>query len=98
MESCYNDTGRDPDTDTGGRWFGSLIFIEKQGASKRGRGQAKVHKPGESPKGMGRQAGSRSGQTEWSGRQVQSPGRERVRTRRSRKTDEENMSTEKHAG
>ena len=29
------DTGRDPDADTGGRWFESLIFIIIQEAGKR---------------------------------------------------------------
>ena len=31
----YNDTGRDPDADTGDGWLESLMFIEKQGAGKR---------------------------------------------------------------
>jgi hypothetical protein len=30
----YNDTRRDPNADTGGRWFESLIFINRQGAGR----------------------------------------------------------------
>ena len=33
--SYYNDTRRDPDADTGGRWFESLIFIEQRGVGKK---------------------------------------------------------------
>ena len=36
MTGCIQKgTGRDPDADTGGRWFKSLIFISIQGAGKR---------------------------------------------------------------
>ena len=35
MAREYNDTRRDPDADTGGRWFDSLMFIEQLGAGKR---------------------------------------------------------------
>jgi hypothetical protein len=31
-EADYNDRERDPDADTGGRWFESLIVIKQQGA------------------------------------------------------------------
>jgi hypothetical protein len=33
--SYYEGTGRDPDADTGGRWFGSLIFLIIQVAGNR---------------------------------------------------------------
>ena len=59
--SLYIDKGtrRDPYADTGGRWLSSDIYYTKRGRQKAGRGQARVHKPGQSTRG---QAVLRSGQ------------------------------------
>ena len=74
MEAGFQPTRRDPDADTGGRWFESEIFINNpKGVGKRMVMEGKRSKPVQSLGGTVWQAASRSGQTEWSGRRVQSP-------------------------
>ena len=72
--STYTGTRRDPDADTRGRWFESLIFLNhpKWVGKRMAVDRQKVKTSSEIQK-LRMQAGSRSGQEEWSGRREWSP-------------------------
>ena len=72
----YKGTGRDPDADTRQMVRPSDIYYNPRGMQENGCVQAKYHKQGQSPGGIEWQAGPRSGQAVWSGRRVQSQGRQ----------------------